>query len=578
MSDAVNLQQADRLLKSQPINPWVVGLFWASCVFVLAYHLGSAALFEPDEGRNAEKAREILVLNDWVTPYENFVPVLDKPIFFYWLIALAYKLFGVSEWSARLPSALAALGCIALVYRWARAQWGDSETLWGGLILLGSAEFFILSRVVIFDMALTFFITLALFSLYEAAHETEEKRKRIYSLLLYGSLGAATLIKGLVGAVMPGMVIFFYLLFTWRWSILRRIHLVSGLLFYIAIVSPWYLGAEARNPGFLRYYFWDEHFVRFLTENFDRNQPWYYFLIVLFVGFLPWSVLVPLVIKDCWKNSAAEKYLFLILWATLPILFFSLSKSKLPHYILPVFPALSLLTAKTVVNMLRISDRNKLILPWLILTLSLLYLALGAFWPMILPRQIRQSVSHISVFIGIYAAVLLIIAAGFSRIKVMPSWKGQSPLYWIYAFGTVLFVIFVAQMMIATSLERSAEKVARAASSRMNSGTQIVFYDTYLAGMPFYLRAERPVWIVTHTRKKETVISKFNAAREQPEPNTPRGPAVFDFDEFGAIWKEMKVPMLVIVKEKNVRRLAQQIGMSPKELARVDGYVLIKNL
>ena len=137
---------------------------------ILFYRLGGPALFEPDEGRNAEKAREILVLNDWITPHENFNAVLDKPIFFYWLIALSYKIFGVSEWAARLPSALAAFGCIVMVYFFVRRWWGEWEARWSVLVLVTSAGFFVFSRLVIFDMTLTAFIMLALCAFYHAAH------------------------------------------------------------------------------------------------------------------------------------------------------------------------------------------------------------------------------------------------------------------------------------------------------------------------------------------------------------------------------------------------------------------------
>src|SRR6266850_3039309 len=134
---------------SRSADRWLLSLLGAVVVFVLLYQLGGAALFEPDEGRNSEKAREILVLNDWITPHENFHAVLDKPIFYYWLVALSYKLFGVSEWSARLPSALAAMACAWLVYCFARARWGRGEALWAVLILLTSTEFFLMGRIVI---------------------------------------------------------------------------------------------------------------------------------------------------------------------------------------------------------------------------------------------------------------------------------------------------------------------------------------------------------------------------------------------------------------------------------------------
>jgi 4-amino-4-deoxy-L-arabinose transferase-like glycosyltransferase len=204
-------------------------LFWlllSVCLLSLFYQVGTAGLFEPDEGRNAEKAREVLLLNDWVTPHENFFPVLDKPMFFYWLIAIFYKAFGLSEWAARLPSALAAFGCFALVYRFARIHWGPWEALWSGLILISAMEFFILSRVVIFDMSLTFCIALALYSFYQAAHADEPVRRRIYCLLMYGAFAAGTLIKGLVGLLIPGLIIFFYLSLTKKWSVLRVLYLI----------------------------------------------------------------------------------------------------------------------------------------------------------------------------------------------------------------------------------------------------------------------------------------------------------------------------------------------------------------
>ena len=324
-------------------------LLWVGILTALFYQLGAAALFEPDEGRNAEKAREILVLNDWVTPHENFHPVLDKPIFFYWIIAIAYKFLGVSEWAARLPAALAAFGCIALVYRFAHAQWGRWTALWSALILLTCVEFFVLARVVIFDMLLTFFLTLALAAFYQAIHTDNAKRRRIWFLAMGLGLGAATLIKGLVGVVVPGMAIIGYLLLSKSWKARKSIDVVSGALLYLAIVLPWYVLAEWRNPGYLQYYVWEEHFGRFVTDEFDRAEPWYYFIGVGLVGFMPWTLVLLLFARDAYKAAWQMKFddrtLYLISWAVLPFLFFSISKSKLPHYILPIFPALAMLTA-----------------------------------------------------------------------------------------------------------------------------------------------------------------------------------------------------------------------------------------
>ncbi|HKH21066.1 MAG TPA: glycosyltransferase family 39 protein, partial [Gammaproteobacteria bacterium] len=191
-------------IRQDPSDRWFPFVLFAFVLLLLFYRLGDAALFEPDEGRNAEKAREILLLNDWITPHENFHAVLDKPMFFYWLIALSFKLFGVSEWAARLPSALAAFSCVLVVYLFVRRWWGEWEARWSVLALITSAGVFVFSRIVIFDMTLTAGITLALSAFYQAAHAPESKANWRVCAILYLALAAATLTKGLVGLVVPG--------------------------------------------------------------------------------------------------------------------------------------------------------------------------------------------------------------------------------------------------------------------------------------------------------------------------------------------------------------------------------------
>jgi 4-amino-4-deoxy-L-arabinose transferase-like glycosyltransferase len=564
----------------QPPNRWLVLLLLAVCLFVLFYQIGAGGLFEPDEGRNAEKAREILLLNDWITPHENFFPVLDKPMFFYWLVAMSYKAFGVSEWAARLPSALAASGCLALIYMFVRRRWGPWEALWSGLIMISGVEFFILSRVVIFDMSLTFCTTLALYSFYEAAHTEERTRRRIYCLLMYGALAAGTLIKGLVGLIIPGLIIFFSLCLTKQWSVLRGLYLFPGTLLFLAIIAPWYLLVETRNVGFLRYYLWDEHFGRFATASFDRKQPWYFFLAVLVVGFLPWSMLLPSVIKRYWSRSLDEKNVFITLWFIVPLTFFSISSSKLPHYILPIFPALSVLTATTLVGLFQNRECNikrPLAALWWLQSLAILYLVSGLLWPAILPRQLHYSLPSMAPSIWLYAVTCVVILAVLGLGKTAGLWRSHSKIFIVHALGAFFFMIFLAQMKVAVSGVRSAEDVADTVAARIGAETQVVFYDTYLSGMPFYLRAQRPVWIVTHASKKKTVAGNFYVVTNQAWPETRWGKALFDFDEFREAWRKNKTPLLMIVKQKNLSRMEKEIGDSPRRLTTIDEYVLLTN-
>jgi 4-amino-4-deoxy-L-arabinose transferase-like glycosyltransferase len=564
----------------EPPHRWLFWLLFAVCLTTLFYQLGTAGLFEPDEGRNAEKAREILLLNDWVTPHEDFFPVLDKPMFFYWLIAISYKAFGVNEWAARLPSVLAALGCFALVYSFARIRWGPWEALWSGLILISGVEFFILSRVVIFDMSLTFCITLALYSFYQAAHADDPMRRRIYCVLMYGALAAGTLVKGLVGLLIPGLVIFFYVLIANRWSILRSVYPIPGALLFLALVGPWYLLAEARNAGFLRYYLWDEHFGRFATASFDREQSWCFFLAVLVVGFLPWSTLLPSVIRSYWSQSLDDRKIFLLSWSILPLILFSLSSSKLAHYILPIFPALSILTATTLTGMFQkrgYDVKRPLAFVWVLQSLNILYLVLGLIWPAILPARIRDSLAPMSWYIAVYAIICLVILIALVWRKAAKLWRSQSTVFAVHALGAFFFLILLSQMMVAISRDRSAQEIARAVAARADAETQVVLYDTYLTGMPFYLSAQRPVWIVTHANKKKTVLGNFYVATHRAWPDTRWGKALFDLDEFRQVWEKDVTPLLIIVKQKNISRMEKEIGASPRRLTSVDEYVLMSN-
>ncbi len=576
MSYAEKIQdRAFEGVRTRPLEGWLPWLLAAAAAFVLFYQLGGAALFAPDEGRNAEKAREILVLGDWITPHENFHAVLDKPIFFYWLIALAYKIFGVAQWTARLPSALAALACIAAIYHFARSRWGRWEALWAGLVLVTSTEFFLLGRIVIFDMTLTLCQTLALIAFYEAVQTENRAQRRLWCALLYAALGAGTLIKGLIGAVVPGMVIFFFLLLGQRWRILRRIYLIPGALLFFAIVLPWYLEAEARNPGYLSYYIWQEHFGRFATAEFDRTEPWYYFIAVALLGFFPWTFLLPAIAKDAWKNRRDDKILFLGLWIILPFLFFSVSRSKLPHYILPIFPPLAILAGAVLARRQYAAKlRAALTLAWLAHVLNAGYLVLGTIFPAVAPRAIRQILGGVAFPAWLY---LLMSLAALCFLRFARGREAERPpaLFLIHGLGAAVFLVFLAHMMIAVAPLRSAQALAAAVRPHMKAATQLVFFDTYLAGTGFYLQTRRPIWFVTNPNKKRTFLGNYYALTDREEPSTPWGKAVLDFDEFSVRWHTASAPILVIVKEKNLPRLVEELGETPERVGDADEYALV---
>jgi 4-amino-4-deoxy-L-arabinose transferase-like glycosyltransferase len=552
---------------------WLLCLF---CLVLIFVHLGSADLFEPDEGRNAEKAREILLLRDWVTPHENFLPVLDKPMSFYWLVALSYKIFGISEWSGRMPSALSALGCLFLVYRFARQRWGLWEARWSSLILLTSVEFFLLSRVIIPDMTLTLCITLAVSSFYAAIHAETEKAKKLHCWLLYGALGAGTLIKGLIGLIIPGLIFFIYTLVTKRWLALRRLHLFPGVLFFLAIVAPWYLWVDARNPGYLNYYFWGEHFNRYLTDEFERGASWFYLLLVLAVGFLPWTLWLPWVAKVAWQKLD-DRNLFLIFWTVVPFIFFSLSRSQLPHYVLLIYPPLAILSGQMIAAYF---DQSKsktpwlFCLPWIASAGSVLYFFIGGAWPHLLPAPVRDNVSENLIAIGFSAAIMTFILGVFAYAN----WKGlgRSQLlpYLCVCGGMALFAWLVGQFMATVASTRSAKALAQSTAPFITHDSQIAIYDTYLTGLIFYLRRDRPIWVVGSPGKKTWMGSPY-VSRHFPDPASGHDKVLVNVAELASAWKKQTRPVLVFAKAHNIPRLRSQLGESTKELVKVGEYVLV---
>jgi len=565
--DSLSSSRVDRSIS------WVLGLI---CLVLFFANLGGAALFDPDEVRNAEKAREILLLNDWVTPHENFMPVLDKPMFFYWLVAISFKLFGVSEWSARLPSALAALGCLLLVFCFADKHWGRWVALWSTLILATSVEFFLLARLTIIEMSLTLFISLALCAFYLAVHTEDGRTRRLQCLMMYLALSVGTLNKGLVGLIIPGMVCFFYLLIARQWSALNKLYLLPGVLGCLALVVPWYLWAEARNPGYLRYYFWDEHFIRYFTDEFNRSKDWYYFSGVLALGFVPWTALVPIAAHRLCRNLD-DGNLFLGLWVVLPMVFFSASNSQLPHYILPIFPALAVLTGRTIAALFQEGTtqgkRWPLYFPWAVATAAILGLVSRALWPAIYSGKLQQNIPDIGFFMAICGLALVLFYFVCIAGNAKGYWTDQPGMFYCLLASTAIFFLLFSEFSETASLRRSTKAFAKNVAPYVSSETQVATYNTYLAGLVFYLKLERPLWVAAERGKSVSLGSPY-VARFRPAPAPGYGKVFFTYEEFRKAWDSGERPIRLLLNVKMVSRFNDTVGVLTKELLRADGFIL----
>jgi 4-amino-4-deoxy-L-arabinose transferase-like glycosyltransferase len=311
----------------------------------LSYRLGSVPLMDPDEGRNAEVAREMAASGDWAVPQLNGLPYLDKPILYFACSAAAIRAFGASATAARLPSLLFTLATAALVWWAARRMWGQPAAEVAALAASASPLAVGFARGVIFDSALSFFVSLATVCLLWALEAADRAAARRWATFAWAAMGLGVLTKGPVALLLPLLVAVPFAL--WRRSA-RRLFPLLGLLALAAVVTPWIAAMSLRVPGFLTYALVTETMARVATPALHRTEPFWYFIPVIIAGTLPWAFALPAAararLRDADGRRRSEpRTVYLLLWLVLPLLFFSLSQSKRSQYVLPLVVPVALL-------------------------------------------------------------------------------------------------------------------------------------------------------------------------------------------------------------------------------------------
>ena len=328
----------------------VVALLW----FV---NLDLRNLAEADEGRYTEIPREMLASGDWLTPRLNALKYFEKPVLQYWSTAAAFAVFGEHIWTARLWNALTGFFGIALVFFAGRRLFGTQAGMYAALILASSVLYVVAGHIITLDMGVTFFMNLGVIGFVLAQQPTAGSRENwLWMHLAWAAFALALLSKGLIGLVLPGAALVAYTLMQRDWVMWRRLHLVSGLTLFFALGAPWFVAVTLANPEFFHFFFIHEHFGRFASTEHGRFQPWWYFLPILFLGILPWVTLLPQALVSAWKRAIADRRefepgRFLVIWILLVFVFFSVSKSNLTLYVLPILPALALLMGRQLATM-----------------------------------------------------------------------------------------------------------------------------------------------------------------------------------------------------------------------------------
>ncbi|MCX6357279.1 MAG: glycosyltransferase family 39 protein [Candidatus Aureabacteria bacterium] len=522
--------------------------------------LGRYPLLDPDEGRYAEVPREMIESGDYITPHLDYVKFLFKPPLFYWMVAASYRLFGVNEFAARFPGALCGFLLVLITYLLGRRAFQRREGLLAALVLGTSGGFVVCARLSLIDLPLTLFLTAALGSFCVASRDGEPHKRRYYHLF-YVYMALAVMTKGLIGVLLPAMIIFWYLLLTRRWRLLGEMRLTTGIIVMLAICVPWFILVSRRNPEFFGFFFINEHFRRFLAPVHQRQEFFGFFAPILLLLMLPWSCLFPWVARYCWisrRGPERRAILFLALWAVAIFVFFSLSKSTLITYILPILPPLAILTGAAFSEAIA---RRAIYLRRISCTVGIVLMVAGAggiFYPYI-ARIHGLSSAGCGIIGGIF-----IIGGIWAFTKARRN-DFQGFVLVICAMlytGGILANAFLPAIFTA---ERSTKRLALIARERMTPDTVLTSY-MYEPSLAFY------------TGKKFIMVDADRTI-DLEFGSTQAGELdlFLTIEQFQALW-DSPTPVMVLMKERDMGSLEKRVKKPINVLGRQGIKLLATNV
>ena len=462
----------------------------AAALVGLVFGLTAYPLLDPDEGRNAEVAREMAATNNYVLPQLNGLPYLDKPVLFFAVEAAVMELLGPTVPAARLPPLAFTLATVGLVAWFARRR-GGRDAAWIAAVATGAAPLTLaFARTVIFDSALTFFVVVAVMTFYEAVERRTGEWE--WSVAGWAATALAVLTKGPIGLALPLMIAIPYAL--WRRAG-RVLWAPAGPLLFVALLLPWLMAMSRRVPDFLSYALGTETVARLMTPALGRTGPWWYFVPMVLAGALPWSVVALAGLAgggwrvDGSTGRRADPYVvFLMCWILIPLVFFSLSQSKRPQYVLPLVPAVALLVA----HLWRDGDRpaGARVAAATLIACGLLIGAAPSVLPRLLPLSsgIRDALPATAVTLGGVTVVCGTLAWLLRRRDVLlPA----------LAIPVATIPLAGGELMQQVGRERSSAELAAAIAAVLPPDADVVAVSAFPLSLPFYLR--QPVLLATAT-------------------------------------------------------------------------------
>ncbi len=515
---------------------------------MLLVGLSSLGLTDRDEGSNAEAAREMLETGDWVSPTLNYEPRFAKPAFVYWIISISYAVFGINEFAARLPSALFGVSLVLLQYSFLARVVGARIGLFGALILLLNLEVIGISRMVLTDPELVFFTTFAGYNFWLGM---EGERRRQWAFLgFYVGMAFAMLAKGPVGIIIPLLVAIPYLSVTRQWAqYWKNGYPLIGMFLVCVIAAPWYIAmfsihgetyieaAQANTTG------------RFANPMEGHGGTFLFYIPVLLIGFFPWSAFLPVSLyyslKD-WKifhNAKHEKTvkqrlaLFSGLWIVGILIFFTLSSTRLPHYIFPLFPASAILVAMLWHGSLQEKSPAGLTLSmrFLVILGYLLGLALASApmaYNLFIPKMTKEFPAAVDMdigFIPVTMGVIIIIGTMSLRYLMEVSERRQHGFYAACGMMTmfVLVVLLMALPKFSYYFIDPPQELAMIAGVSLKKNDRLIQFGRKRPSLTFY--AQRKVYQINpgedekfiehiHASGQKMIVMQSHLRGRLPEP------------------------------------------------------------
>ncbi len=473
-------------------------LFYFVLALVWLGTLGFRHLIPSDEGRYAEIAREMLVSGNWLVPKYNDYLYFEKPPLHLWMTALAFKLFGLGEWQARLWSGLTSLFGIFFFSYTARKVWGARVGQCTAMILASSPLWILGGHFNSLDMGMAFFMGATLCSLllaWEAPQGT--KSQQYWMLLCWASMALAVLSKGLIGVVLPGAVLVVYSVTSWDWKCWTQMLWIKGLGLFFLLCAPWFILISMEHPAFLHFFFIHEHFERFTTNEHARVAPWHFFITLICVGLIPW--LWQLIMANVQiltfrfklpLNSPSSKTLWLcFIWFVVILGFFSASHSKLPGYIIPVIPALAMMIAISIDHGFTLASTKSKLFPvaWLWQVSLFLLIFLVGLTQISLIENSGETYEAESYLAYAKAIRLALIIGVIGCILALSFYKRKMLSLGIYS-ATFLFVTLTAGLShehVGRLL--SGIEIAQQVKPLLKPSTPLYSVETLEHTLPFYL-------------------------------------------------------------------------------------------